>query len=276
MPKRITHQEYLALVRQKYGPDLIVLEQYVNITTKIKHKCTNCGDVRERMPMLVISSKTRADRLICCYQKRSTDSYVSELEARKSTLRPLEEYRGRLKKIMHVCLACKSERKMLPNHIIQGHGCFVCAKEKQSHGYFKKKKVIVDGISYNLQGFEPQALTYMLGRGAKAKYIVSEICEGKPVLKYRFEGKERTFIPDFFHSSKNRIVEVKSKWTLGLTKKPGGPFKCNAAKAKAAINAGYDFLMLVMCKDGSRIELPEGWYNMSKNRVIRLVKELNA
>lgn len=206
MPKRITHQEYLAFVRQKYGPDLIVLEQYVNINTKIKHRCNRCGDVRLRHPQLVMGSRTSPDRMLCCYQRRSTESYVSELEERKSTLRPLEDYRGRLKKILHVCLKCKSERKMLPNHIIQGHGCFVCAKERQSHGYFGKKEVVVAGVTRKLQGFEPAALQYMIERGANPKNIVSEVREGKPTIKYRFEGKVRTFIPDFYHVTKNNVI----------------------------------------------------------------------
>lgn len=272
MPKRITHQEYLALVRQKYGPDLIVLEQYVNIKTSIKHQCTKCGDIRDRHPGVVMSSKTSRGKLLCCYQLPTTDAYIAELKERDSTLRPLEDYRGRLKKIMHVCLECKSERKMLPNHIIKGHGCFVCAKDKQRYGHFERKEVVVAGVTRKLQGFEPAALQYMIARGAKPENIVSEVRDGKPTIKYRFEGKVRTFIPDFYHVTKNNVIEVKSVWTLGLSgKQDGGPFKKNAAKAKAAIAAGYNFTLLLMDKGGNRRSLPSGWYNMTKAQVRRAV-----
>lgn len=272
MPARITQQEYLAFVRQKYGPDLVVLEQYVNINTKINHKCTKCGDIRKRHPGMVMSSRTSRGKLLCCYQLPTTDSYIAELEARSSTLRPMESYRGRLKKIRHICLECKTESRMLPNHIIKGHGCFVCAKERQSHGYFGKKEVVVAGVTRKLQGFEPAALQYMIGRGANPKNIVSEVRDGKPTIKYRFEGKVRTFIPDFYHVTKNNVIEVKSAWTLGLSRsQDGGPFKKNAAKAKAAIAAGYNFTLLLMDRKGKRILLPGNWMHMTKAQVRKAV-----
>lgn len=272
MPKRITHQEYLALVRQKYGPDLIVLEQYVNIKTSIKHQCTKCGDIRDRHPGIVMGPRTSRGKLLCCYQLPKTSAYIKELEAIGSTMRPTEDYAGRWKPIKHLCSVCNQENTARPKHLLRGHGCFVCAKEKQSHGYFDRKEVVVAGVTRKLQGFEPAALQYMIGRGANPKNIVSEVRDGKPTIKYRFEGKVRTFIPDFYHVTKNNVIEVKSVWTLGLSgKQDGGPFKKNAAKAKAAIAAGYNFTLLLMDKKGNRRSLPRGWYNMTKAQVRRAV-----
>lgn len=161
---------------------------------------------------------------------------------------------------------------MRPTHILHGHGCFVCAKEKQRYGHFKKKNVKVGGVCYTLQGFEPQALRYMINMGAKPRNIISEVKLGKPTIQYRFEGKEKTFIPDFFHKTKNRIVEVKSVWTLGLSLKvDGGPFKKNKAKAKATIAAGYNFTLLLINKQGERIPLPQDWHTMTKAQVRKIV-----
>lgn len=273
MPKRITDQEYKACVLKKYGTALSVLEPYVNISTKIKHRCNKCGDVRLRHPQLVMGSKTSPDRMLCCYQRPTTDSYVSELKALGSTLRPIEEYKGRLKKIMHRCTACNSERKMLPGHIIKGHGCFICAKDKQRFGHFERKVVELAGVTHKLQGFEPQALDYMLRSGAKPENIVTTVQAGKPTFEYKFKGKTYTYIPDFYHKSKERVVEVKSTWTLGVaTRSEETPFKKNAAKAKAAIAAGYKFTLLLMNRAGERIRLPEDWYNLTQDEVRALVR----
>jgi len=276
MYKRMTHEEYQAAVFKKYGPDLIVLEPYINLGTRIAHKCTKCGDVRLRHPNVVIGGRTKRGKLLCCYQLPKTEIYRKELIAVGSTMLPIEDYKGRWKKSLHRCEICSTEANVYPKHLLRGHGCFVCAKERQTHGYFTKKNVTVDGVTRKLQGFEPQALQYMIERGANPKYIISEVREGKPTFKYRFEGTTRTFIPDFYHVTKNRIVEVKSKWTLGLTKKlDGGPFKKNAAKAKAVIDEGYDFILLLIDRKGDRIRLPEDWYNMSKAQVIRTINSEN-
>lgn len=267
MPRKLTHEEYVARVRDKYGDQLIVLDRYVNASTSIRHKCTNCGDIKARHPNITVTRP--GSRLYCCYQLPKTEVYAAELEKLGSTLRPAEPYKGRLRKSLHRCLVCNSERVMTPAHIIKGHGCFVCAKEKQRHGYFTRKSFTIRGKTYSLQGFEPQALQYMVDHGANPEYLISEVSEGKPTIPYRYGGKTKLFIPDFFHSSKNRIVEVKSWWTLGLSSQlDGGPFKQNATKAKAAKAAGYEFLLLLFDRAGNRLPLPRNWYEMTKRQVI--------
>lgn len=261
MPKRATHQEYQAELRRIYGPEQIVLDPYVNRTTRLRHKCTNCGDVRLKTPWRVLAGSR--GNLVCCRQAPTTESYIAELEAVGSVMRPIAPYLGRLKKSWHRCTVCSYEAESLPKHLLNGHGCFACAKDKQRYGSFERKIVKIAGRRYSLQGFEPQALQYMIDRGANPKNIAADVSQGKPTFKYKFEGKIRTYIPDFYHTTKNRVIEVKSVWTFGLSPSQGsGPFKKNAAKARAAIAAGYNFLLILMDREGNRLQLPEGWYNM--------------
>lgn len=265
MPKRTTPQEYQVELRQIYGPDQIAIEPYVNRHTRIKHKCTICGDIRLKTPYKVLMGTKGS--MICCRQMPSTESYIAELEVVSATLVPIAPYLGRHKKSLHRCTICNSEREVKPVHILHGTGCFICAKENQSNKRFKRVEVKLGGYSHSLQGYEPQALALMLSYGANPKNIISKVSEGKPVIKYEFEGGLKTYIPDFYHVSKNRVIEVKSIWTLGLVGKSGGPFKKNKAKAKATIKAGYNFTLILIRKNGERVPLPRNWYDMTKAQV---------
>ncbi len=267
MPKRLTTIEYQAKLDAKRADKLIVLEPYSNIRTPILHQCCNCGSVRRLLPWVALRSNARS---LCCHQLPTTDSYIKELQAVGSTMVPTEVYRGRNKKSLHICTVCDNEKLYLPNHLIRGHGCFFCAKDK---GTMKvpRKVLEVGGRTHSLQGFEVNAFNLMVSYGALPENILSSVSHGKPTIRYRFKGRVRTYIPDFYHVSKDRIIEVKSTWTFGVLKKPrqGGPFAQNVAKAKAAIEAGYKFKLLLLKPDGERYTLPDNWYEMSKSQIRR-------
>ena len=74
------------------------------------------------------------------------------------------------------------------------------------------------------------------------------------------------YVPDFYHTSLKRVIEVKSTWTF-LHK---DFFNRNKAKAKQVLKS-HDFTMLVLDRHGARIKLPADWYNMTRKQVSKLI-----
>jgi hypothetical protein len=125
---------------------------------------------------------------------------------------------------------------------------------------FRRKTVIRCGRKFVLQGYEPQALDWML-----TKVSINEVKHGKdvPTVNYVFSGKSLRYYPDFWLPSKNRLVEVKSVYTLGL-RTSDQVFNQNKAKRRAAIKAGYNFTLLVFDKEGRKLTLPKNWWQLKK------------
>lgn len=260
MPAKRTFQEYVDLVHAKWG-DRVTPLGYIDSKAKAPIRCNSCGGEMEISPNRLLR---QAIHLTCCesnHQLPSTESYIQELISVDSPMRPTEQYKGRWKKIEHKCLVCGGLRKQFPKHLIRGTGCYYCAKENNGNR-FGFKTVQSHGKIRKLQGYEPQALELMLSYGANPDKLFSDVADGKPTVPYRFAGKCKTYIPDFFYSPKNRIVEVKSTWTLGL--KDSNMFKKNVAKAKACVELGYDFTLFLFTKKNKRIVLPKKWYNMNQ------------
>lgn len=257
MPKQLSIAEINTKCKHRR-----IVGTYINTQTPTEFECLLCGTIAKILPVCAFGSV----RPTCCAQKPSHDKYVKDLEKAGSRMRPTEPYLGRWKKTKHKCLDCENEKSVYPKHLLRGHGCFVCAKEAHSVTRYKRKVVKVGQTEHSLQGFEPQALELLVGYGANIDKIISDIAQGKPTVKYKCRGKERTYIPDFYYTPKNRIIEVKSIWTLGLKKH--SEFVTNVAKAKACVRAGYDFTLLLLRKNGERIKLPKEWYNYPRKELL--------
>lgn len=75
----------------------------------------------------------------------------------------------------------------------------------------------------------------------------------------------------------NKLVEVKSLESAGLSTSPyfykhKELFYMLKAKAKATLRAGYDFRLLVMSADGSRIKLPKDWYAHDRDSLMQKIQ----
>jgi len=89
-----------------------------------------------------------------------------------------------------------------------------------------------------LQGYEPIVLKELEEQGYKYDEIVSDI-DKIPVIPYIFEGEQHNYYPDFFIPKENKIVEVKSDYTLKRN------WDKNQAKFKATKELGFDFRLEV-------------------------------
>jgi hypothetical protein len=100
-----------------------------------------------------------------------------------------------------------------------------------------------------IQGYEPQALDYLLASGISPSQIRCGIgCKGIPSIPYTFERKKHVYHPDIYIPHLNLIVEVKSTFTQRQKK------KVNTRKRKACLEAGFEFKILVMRRNGSLVK----------------------
>lgn len=97
-----------------------------------------------------------------------------------------------------------------------------------------------------VQGYEPQALDWLLTK-LKPHQIVCGRGSRVPTVPFRYRGREHIYYPDIWVPHLNRIVEVKSEYTLRSS------LALNLRKQKAVLEAGFDFLFIVMDKNGNRI-----------------------
>ena len=132
------------------------------------------------------------------------------------------------------------------------------------------KRVTVRGATFNVQGVEDCALKYIVTvKGIPVKEIVNK--QKALCVYYDFNGKEHRYYPDFWIPSRNLVVEVKTLDSLGFGQgffSYDEVYKKNIAKAKACIDQGFIYKMLVMDrKSGSRIRLPTSWYLLTKSEL---------
>lgn len=149
-------------------------------------------------------------------------------------------------------------------------------RRRRVHTFKKYKTYHVDfyGRSLEVQGYEPQALKWLVARGYDPDDIRCE-CEFGDTLKlrYKYRGRERIYMPDIFIRKANIIVEVKSLTTMGLKGRKKRGWSMNQAKAIACHKRGFKFCLLLLNAGGQRIPLPKNWAYMKKAECIRIMRE---
>ena len=147
-------------------------------------------------------------------------------------------------------------------------------RKRNNYKKFKQYRYRLGNRDIWVQGFEPQALDY-LQNYFDVDDILTEYENRVPIIRYKYSGKYRDYIPDIFIRRHNIIVEVKSTHTLGLlsNKKRGWSMTCQ--KAIACHKAGYKFCLLLMDNDGTRLKLPKNWPKMTKKECADWVHQNN-
>lgn len=99
--------------------------------------------------------------------------------------------------------------------------------------YKFKEYIMPSGKIVKLQGYEDTALDELV-----QKYEEDDICVGRaniPTVEYYINETKHVYFPDFFIKSENKIIEVKSEWTIKLAR---GNVE---EKALATVKAGYKY-----------------------------------
>lgn len=120
----------------------------------------------------------------------------------------------------------------------------IMTKTQHNAKKFKSFK-FPSGEIRKVQGYEPFALNELLSKGYTDEQIITDR-KSIPRITYA-DGKKRYYFPDIFIPHENKIIEVKSTWTL----------TCNPEnielKKQATISAGYSYELWCYNAKGIRV-----------------------
>ena len=131
-----SHERYVNEIKIK-NPSVIVIGEYINNATKIKHKCLACNYEWNITPNDILSGNGCP---ICAIEKlrnkfkKSHEKYVCELSCVNKNIIVLEEYINARVPIKHKCLIDGWEWYASPGSLLRGHGCPQCNKCSKSIG----------------------------------------------------------------------------------------------------------------------------------------------
>lgn len=118
--------------------------------------------------------------------------------------------------------------------------------EKSLSKRYKYKTHTVNGRTFNnLQGYEPQALDYLINEQNIPENNLQST--NIPKIPFVFNGKAKKYFPDLYDTNTNTIYEVKCKYTFNDLK------ALNLAKREASIKNGYNFEFIVFSNDGKQL-----------------------
>lgn len=118
--------------------------------------------------------------------------------------------------------------------------------KSEATSYHYKDYMLPSGNLVKYQGYENTALDELV-----QIYEEENICIGRsnvPVIEYHVGDVKHTYFPDFFIKSENKIIEVKSEWTIKLRR---GNIE---EKAQATIAAGYKYEIWVYSNKRVKVE----------------------
>lgn len=255
----LSNAEFVERVRA-LGNDIKPLEKYKSSRKdKIKFKHLTCGTIWSTMPSAIMRGKGCP---VCGRLQGAKKQALAhtEFSKRLKTSLPhitlVDNYTGLNNPIRFKDKLSGHIWKDFPRNVLRKQQC------RNNKNILKFSSVV---NSY-VRGYEPQAIEYIVNKGlAKANDL--EVT-GVPSVKYKHKGKIRTYRPDIFVVSQNRLVEVKSVATLGLLRDyyyKNGRTLLSELKAKrlGCLKAGFKFTLLLMTREGVRLNLPADWHKLS-------------
>jgi len=180
MAKKKTHEEYIKeLNEKKLG--VKVLENYINASTKILHRCY-CGNEWNVKPDEVLrGSGCGCKKFLPNVRKKTTKQYKKELiEKGIKEVIPLEEYKGMHTSIKHRCYCGNENWYVTPANVFQKNSCcrWFYIRRKSHEEYLKKlkeRKIKIKPLE-NYRGVNKRILH---------KCFCGEIFNGMPKLIYK-------------------------------------------------------------------------------------------
>ena len=122
--------------------------------------------------------------------------------------------------------------------------------KKGQKSAFKIKSIEIKGKKFDIQGYEEIFLN-LCQKGIISEFQIEDLTSDVPSTKYIFDSKEKIYIPDFYHSLSNTVIEVKSTWTFNGCGKDLRKLEEIKAKCKGVIITGYNFCLYILDKKGN-------------------------
>lgn len=124
MPRLKTHNEFVNEMSLKH-PDIIVLGNYKNCSTKLKVK-HSCGYIWDASPTYLSMGGgcPKCNHSI----KKTQEEFVEEMNGVNNKILIIGKYKNNETKIKCKCLIDNHEWDALPSNLLRGSGCPVCSK----------------------------------------------------------------------------------------------------------------------------------------------------
>lgn len=201
-----------------------------------------------------------------CKARNYEKAYVQRLSEVYPHITLVGPYNGCREGSKHRC-SCGNTWVSIPlvtKNTISKKGCSVCDYRA---GGPRLKSTKFGGHDVWVQGYEHFALAYLEQRGVNTRKLCIGGGDGVPNITYRWRGSKHRYYPDFYYIPKNRIVEVKSVFTLLSV-----DFGKTCAKAKACLALEYNFSLLLIVKNRRKtdvpftvLHVPHDWYEYSRS-----------
>ena len=130
--------------------------------------------------------------------------------------------------------------------------------EKQKRSSYSKKEYKLPSSSIVIcQGYEPFCFNDLLKEGVSEEELLAGVNSGL-TIKYQFYGSKRTYYPDVYLSSSNKIIEVKSEHTFQHQNER------LIAKLSACRDQKFVAELRIYSGKGKRIPIPVALENLQK------------
>ena len=128
--KKKTTKEYKEQIKNL---SFLVLDEYINGSTKINHQCKTCEYIWKVRPN---SIKRESGCPNCSkYKLMTTEKYKEQIK--NLSFLVIDKYKGGEIKIKHQCLKCEHIWKAKPGNIKTGYGCPACSANKTAYEKYK-------------------------------------------------------------------------------------------------------------------------------------------
>lgn len=268
--RRDLEQKTILEIKQNSGHTVVA----INLSTReVEYDCGTCGERKTSFISNLKISKGYCRNCETWHHKLPYTTLKEKVEEMKVTLLTEEhEYTNNKMLLKIICICGNPDRKTLSD-IRRGRGCSdFCRMEKvkntclERYGVTnvskdpeifsrivsairtRKEYELPSGRVVNLQGYEPQAVDYLLS--GEDKFLERKISErdlsfGIEIPSFRYvdeDGTERVYHPDI--AIGDMIIEVKSDWTLHRWK------ETNIRKFQAVNEKGYKLRLLLFYENG--------------------------
>lgn len=179
--RRKTNEEYLEELRL-INPNLQVIGEYRDNSTKVRYECLICGKKWMAMPGSVLSghgcpfcgSRHSADS-----KRKSHEQFIMELREINSKVIVLGEYTNNKTKILCECRDCGNRWEMIPQNLLRGQGCPKCGRIRATN----KNKKTQEQFVIELRQKNP--LVLLVGKYINSSTKVEVECKR---CKYRWQA----------------------------------------------------------------------------------------
>lgn len=217
MRRRLTNEDYINRCKVK-GFDLSI-EPYINMKTKIKHKCKQ-GHIYEQIPSKHLQGQgcpSCSEYHVMIKKRKIPKQYYNECKEKGLDL-PVEDYINNKTKIKHKCNKCGNIYGQTPSNHLQGQGCPKCGIKKAINSRTGKTKKKTPEEYYNeckSKGYDLPIENYVkdntkikhrCNKGHIYKQIPSDHLQGRgcPICY----GKKKKTSEEYYQECKSKGLDL--------------------------------------------------------------------